>query len=409
MIDAGEAEPLPARVDHRGPPAIAVLPFKPLAEDMEFVADGIADDIATGLANIRWLPVISRSSTFQFRDERLNSLTAGRALGAGYLVSGTVGRDAELIRLSLVLEDVMAGRVLWTRQFDGEFSKIADLQDRVGSQIVAILEGQVDRAEQTRAFQMPWEDLETWQLVRRGRWHMNRRTSPDTRLALECYEKAREADPNSSAVLGELAWWYFWRAWVSGGDRDDLETTASYSLQALYMDSQDARPHAYLGACEIMRRHPGNAVPHFQEALRINPSYAFAHSGMGSSKLLMGNPSGSIEHFQQAARLSPFDIYQFHNLGELASAQFHCGQLEEAVETASQSLALSPGYFLSRIVKIGALGRLGRLDEADAELQIFRHRSPDFDMKRVEWIPYVDASFNRSLLDTYHEIAKVAN
>lgn len=396
-----------AASDHKGPPAIAVLPFRHPSDDrdMEFVADGIADDIATGMANIRWLPVISRSSTFQFRDERLDALSAGRALGAGYVVSGTVARDGSIIRLNVILEDVIAGRVLWTRRFDGNFSNVLDLQDQVGSQIITILEGQVDRAEQSRAFQMPWEDLETWQLVRRGRWHMNRRTSQDTRLALECYEKAREADPNSSAVLGELAWWYFWRAWVQGGSKDDLACSERFSQQALYMDSQDARPHAYLGACEIMRRQPTSAVPHLQEALRINPSYAFAYSCMGSSNLLMGRAEESISHFEQAERLSPFDIYQFHNLGELASALFHTSRWERAAEVATRSLSLSPGYFLSRIIKIGALAKLNRHEEAKTELQVFRNRNPDFDMQRLEMIPYVDQAYNRRLRDTFLEVA----
>lgn len=393
--------------EQRGPPAIAILPFRPLANDseLEIIADGIADDIAMGLANIRWLPVISRSSTFQFRDEKLNAYSAGKALGAGYVVSGTIARENSDIRLNVVLEDVAAARVLWTRRFGGEFANMLNLQGSVGSQIIAILEGQVDRAEQARAFQMPWEDLETWQLVRRGRWHMNRRTSKDTLLALECYEKARETDPNSSIVLGELAWWYFWRAWVRGGSEPDLEATERFSHQALYMDSQDARPHAYLGACEIMRKRPDEAIPHFQEALRINPSYAFANSGMGSSKLLNGQAADSIVHFRQAERLSPFDIYQFHNLGELASAYFHTGQWELAVATASRSLALSPGYFLSRLVKIGSLAKLGQHAEAEAELQIFRHRNPDFDLERVERIPYIDPQFSRRLLDAYLAVA----
>lgn len=398
-----------AKADTHGPPAIAVLPFRRTGDDrdIEFIGDAVADDIANGLANIRWLPVISRSSAFQFRDDKMDALTAGRALGAGYVVSGTIAREGSIIRLSAALEDIKLGRLLWTRRFDGEISNVLELQKKVGSQIITILEGQVERVEQARTFQVPWEDLETWQLVRRGRWHMNRRTSEDTRLALVCYEKALECDPNSSTVLGEIAWWYFWRAWTRGGNVSDLEKVERFSQQALYMDSQDARPHAFLGASQIMRGHPGDAISHFEEALRINPSYAFAHSGMGSSKLLEGNAEDSIPHFKRAEQLSPFDIYQFHNLGELASAYFHTGHFKKAVSVASSSLSLSPGYFLSRIVKIGALGHLNRVDEAKQELEIFDQRHPDFNMKRVERIPYVDQKYNRRLLDALCSVAKV--
>lgn len=388
-----------------GPPAIAVLPFRNITSDpeMDFIADGVAGDIAAGLSRTRWLPVISRSSTFQFRDQRIDSITAGKTLGAGYVVSGTLLRSGDQLRLDASLEDVSNGQTVWTRRYDKKFSNILELQDQLGTEIIATLERQVERVEQARSGQMPWEDLETWQMVRRGRWHMQRRSSGDTALALECFEKALKSDPNSSAVLNELAWWYFWRAWVHLGAEEYLNKSEYYATKSLYVDSQDARPHAYLGACEIMRRHPERSVGHLDSALQIDPSYAFAHSGMGSAKLLLGEPQAAIGFFLDASRLSPFDIYQFHNLGELASARYHVGDYEGAAADADRSLALAPGYFLSGVVKTAALVRLGRLDLARAQASLLKKRSPEFSIERMQWIPYADKSCNRSLIDAFSQ------
>ncbi|TIU31079.1 MAG: adenylate/guanylate cyclase domain-containing protein, partial [Mesorhizobium sp.] len=83
------------------------------------------------------------------------------------------------------LTDTSNGRLVWSQRFDRDLVDIFRLRDQVGSEIVSILDKEVDRAEQARTFQVPWESLETWQLVRRGRWHMNRRTRRDTDIALD--------------------------------------------------------------------------------------------------------------------------------------------------------------------------------------------------------------------------------
>jgi TolB-like protein/class 3 adenylate cyclase len=386
-----------------GPPAIAVLPFRNDGgeRDIDYIADGIAEDIIYGLSNTRWISVIAKSSSFQFRDDSLGAMAIGNVLGARYVVGGALGRSGGKIRLNASLVDASNGRLVWSRRFERELVDIFDLQDEIGSEIVSMLEKEVDRVEQARTFQVPWESLETWQLVRRGRWHMNRRTRRDTELALEFFQKAYLEDPNSSAVLNELAWWHFWRAWLRFGDSEDLEKVTYYARKALLMDSQDARPYAYLGVTDIMRGQPKSALDHLEEALHINPSFAFARSAKGSAHLLLGEAPKAIPLFQDVERLSPFDLYAFHNIGELAAAYCFVHDWDAAIETADRSLSLSPGYFYARFLKIGALARSGRQEAAVRELSVFRTRHPDFSSQRVGWIPFVDKASNAFLIENF--------
>lgn len=385
------------------PPAVAVLPFLDESGDTDFgyVANGIAEDIIHGLSNTRWLPVIARSSSFQFRDQSLGTRAIGNALRARYIVAGNLSRADEHLAVGVTLTDAANERLMWSREFECPPSDVAILHHEIGGVIVATLEKEVERAEQARAFQVPWENLETWQLVRRGRWHMQRRTRKDTILALECFKEARLKDPDSSAVLNELAWWHFWRGWLHSGTGDDLDKVVDYSRRSLLIDSQDARPHAYLGAVAIMRGQARTALEHLGEALEINPSFAFARSATGSAHLLLGEAETAIPLFRKATRLSPFDIYGFHNLAELAAAFCFTSQWEEAVRTANRSLDLSPGYFYSRFLKVGALARSGRLDEARKELHIFRKRHPDFSREYVDWIPFTQKSANAFLMESF--------
>jgi len=393
----------------KGPPAIAVLPFQGDGSepDVGYMADGIAEDIIYGLSNTRWLSVIAKGSSFQFRDDSLGTRLIGNALGARYIVSGTLARHSGQIRLNASLTDTSNGRLIWSQRFDRDLVDIFNLRDQVGSEIVSILDKEVDRAEQVRTFQVPWESLETWQLVRRGRWHMNRRTRKDTEIALEFFDKAYQEDPNSSAVLNELAWWYFWRAWLRFGDSDDLEKVEMFARKALLMDSLDARPHAYLGAADIMRGQPASAAEHLAEAIHINPSFAFARSAMGSAHLLLGDAASAIPYFLDTERLSPFDLYRFHNLGELAAAYCFVEDWPAAVAVADRSLNLSPSYFYARFLKIGALIRSGRRDEAERELAIFATRHPDFSEQRIRWIPFVDAAKNDFLIANFDQAKSI--
>lgn len=396
-----------SRAAPNGPPAIAVLPFRGegAEPDVEYMADGIAEDIIYGLSNTRWLSVIAKGSSFQFRDDSLGTKLIGNALGARYIVGGTLTSFGNQIRLSTTLTDSSNGRLVWSQRFDRDLVDIFNLRNQIGSEIVSILDKEVDRAEQARTFQVPWESLETWQLVRRGRWHMNRRTRSDTEIALDFFDKAYREDPNSSAVLNELAWWYFWRAWLRFGNSDDLEKVEGFARKALLMDSLDARPHAYLGAADIMRGQPGPAADHLAEAIHINPSFAFARSAMGSARLLLGDAVGAIPFFLETERLSPFDLYRFHNLGELAAAYSFIEDWQAAIAVADRSLSLSPGYFYARFLKIGALRRCGRSDEAARELAILKTRHPDFSEQRVRWIPFADTAKNDFLIGNFNQTA----
>ncbi|MDX8447401.1 adenylate/guanylate cyclase domain-containing protein [Mesorhizobium captivum] len=394
----------------KGPPAIAVLPFQGDGSepDVGYMADGIAEDIIYGLSNTRWLSVIAKGSSFQFRDDSLGTRVIGNALGARYIVGGTLARYSGQIRLNASLTDTSNGRLVWSQRFDRDLVDIFSLRDQIGSEIVSILDKEVDRAEQARTFQVPWESLETWQLVRRGRWHMNRRTRKDTEIALEFFDKAYQEDPNSSAVLNELAWWYFWRAWLRFGNSDDLDKVEAFARKALLMDSLDARPHAYLGAADIMRGRPASAAEHLTEAIHINPSFAFARSAMGSARLLLGDAAGAIPFFLDTERLSPFDLYRFHNLGELAAAYCFVEDWPAAIAVADRSLNLSPSYFYARFLKIGALMRSSRRDEAERELAIFATRHPDFSEQRIRWIPFVDSAKNNFLIANFDQAKSIA-
>ncbi|MBX3572738.1 MAG: adenylate/guanylate cyclase domain-containing protein [Mesorhizobium sp.] len=406
---AEEEAPVPPRAFAglpSGPPTVAVLPFRASGPgpEAEAMAEGLADDIIIGLSNVRWLPVISRSSSFQFRDAA-QATTAGLALGARYVVSGTISHTGRSIRVKAMLEDAVESSTVWAGSFDADVEGIPSIPDEIGGEIVVVLAKEVDRVEQERSYRLPVETMDTWQLIRRGRWHMGRRSHDDTEIALGFFERALDRSPNSTSALNELAWWYFWRSWLHFGAPHDYEAdlvqVVAYARKAQAIDPRDARPHCYLGIADIMRGRPGSALKHLDVALAINPSCSFAHSAKGSAHNLLGEAAKAIPSHLQAEKLSPFDLYRFHNLGELAAAYAFVGDFEASADAARASLELSPGYWYSGLIRVGSLFRAGKEAEAAAQLAAFRLRHPGFRMRRAELVPYVDPKLNRFLIGNF--------
>lgn len=385
------------------PAAVAVLPFSidDSVSDLAYLGDGLADDIIAGLSGTRWLPVISKSSSFQFRDTAVGTVTAAHSLGARYVVSGSVRRHDGSLTVKAVLEDSATALVLWSRRFDHPADQAGELIEKLGIEIVATLEKQVGQAEMIRAFRTPWEQPETWKLVQRGRWHMHRRTREDTAIAHDLFIQALAADANSAMALNELAWWHIWRAWHRIGDTDELDRVTHYAGKALFMDSQDARPHCWLGVAEILRGNAKAALDYLDEAVRLNPSFAFAHSASGTALVLAAAPGDAIPRFLQARRLSPFDLYGFHNVGELAAARLLTGDFAGSLEAAQRSMQLSPRYIYASIIAMTALWKLDRREEARKARMQFDALLPDFNADRIVRIPFKDQTYASRLLEGY--------
>lgn len=157
-------------------PAIAVLPFDNFSSDPEqaFFADGLAADLIMRLSSWRAFPVIARNSSFQFRGGDADLKRVSAALGARYIVEGSVRHAKTNIRVSAQLIDAASGEHVWADSYDGEVTDVFALQDEFSSKIAASLVLDLNRAEAERARQRGTENLEAWSLYQLGLQHADR-------------------------------------------------------------------------------------------------------------------------------------------------------------------------------------------------------------------------------------------
>jgi TolB-like protein len=160
--------PLPDR------PSIAVLPFDNMSEDpdQEHFADGMSEDLITGLSRIRWLFVIARNSTFVYKHRAVDVKQVARELGVRYVLEGSVRRAGNRLRVSAQLIDATTGGHHWAERYDRELGDIFAVQDDITAQCRGRDRPQLLAAEGVRAIARSADDLGAWELVARAQTHL---------------------------------------------------------------------------------------------------------------------------------------------------------------------------------------------------------------------------------------------
>ena len=249
-------------------PSIAVLPFVNISADSEqaFLAEGMTEDIITGLAATRHLFVVSRNSTFAYKGQSPDIREVGRALGVRYVLEGSVRRVGEKLRTTVQLIDAASGNHLWAEKYDRPYSEMFEVQDEVVSDIAGALSLQITSAEFSRSRRAAPSSLGAWELVQRGLNQTFYETPclRSSREALGALKAAVELDPHYAYARAACSWLLFSAAingWTDDPQAALREGQAELSA-ALELDTTDPLTQYYLGAAYVYSGRHEKAV-HF--------------------------------------------------------------------------------------------------------------------------------------------------
>ena len=134
-------------------PSIAVLPFINMSDDKEkeYLADGMTEDILTGLSCDSRLFVIARNSTFAYKGQSPDIRTVGKELGVRYVLEGSIRPVAKRLRITVQLIETDTGSHVWADKIDRPLAEIFDIQDEVVDSLVSALCANLGVAEGKRA------------------------------------------------------------------------------------------------------------------------------------------------------------------------------------------------------------------------------------------------------------------
>ncbi len=391
------ALPLPDR------PSIAVLPFANMSgdPDQEYFADGISEDLITGLSHIRWLFVIARNSTFVYKNRAVDVKRVSRELGVRYVLEGSVRRADKRLRISAQLIDATSGGHHWAERYDRELGDIFAVQDEITRSVAAAIEPQLLAAEGTRALSRSADDLGAWELVARAQTHVWRMSKPDYETAIDILNRAVAAYPDYAPARSLLAFCLAFSVHMGWIDRDwDSAPGREHATRAIALDDRDPWGHIALGYWAMRERRTEESIAAFRRAVELNPNSAAAHAHLGHGLAFAGQHREAIEHSEEAMRLSPLDPMMALWFGSIAVAHYLAGHYAEALRCTTEAARLRPGFQGAHRMRCASLAQTGRIDEARALLATVRREQPHLS---IEWIranvPYQTPELMERFLD----------
>ena len=385
-INTKEHEQLsvPATLSLPEKPSIAVLPFQNLSSDadQEYFADGMVDDIITGLSRIRWLFVIARNSSFAYKDKRLGVTQVGRELGVRYVLDGTVRKAGDRIRVSTQLIEAETAGHLWGERYERHLQDIFVLQDEITMSVLGAIEPSLRKAEIERVKRKRPDNLDAYDLVLQAMPLVHSHIAQDALLAIPHLTKALDLQPDYALAHAMLAWCYHFR-FSRAGLREEDRLAAVRHARAATVGGDDATALGMAGFVISLDEHDhATATSLFDRALSLSPSNIFALSCSALVLSWLGEPKTAIERATSAIRLSPFDFLNYLAYNALALAYFHMRDYERAFEAARKSIQFNPRFSVSRAFLTAALVGLDRKADAKAEAQRVLALDPGFSVRQ---------------------------
>jgi TolB-like protein/tetratricopeptide (TPR) repeat protein len=350
----------------QGKPSIAVLPFQNMSDDAEqqHFADGIVEEITTGLAHIRWISVVARNSSFAYGGRTIDVRQIGRELGAHYVLEGSVRKAGHRVRITAQLVDAVSGAHVWADRFDGGLDDVFALQDQITASVVGAIEPNMVRAEIERRQHKPATN--TWDYLAKGTANLQRHTRETNGEALGLFRRAMELDANLALPFALASQCYTWAksfGWLTNPP-SELAEGAILARRALELGRDDAGclcaggfGVAYLASDLDV----GRAA--IDRALVLNPNFAAASAMSGWIRIYLGEPQPALAHVERAIQLSPSNTAMFAWQSAGAYALFSSGRYDEALSWAQNALREHPGYLPAARMRVAAAALAGRSAE----------------------------------------------
>jgi serine/threonine-protein kinase len=352
-----------------GMSSIAVLPFADLSPDHAnaWLGDGVAEALINALVHVPGLTVTARNSAFSFRGREADVQEIGRQLHVGVVLTGSVQRAGDQLRISAQLVNTATGVNLWADRFDRPAGDIFAVQDEVAQSAVAALKLRLAPGSANGAVPVGTRNAEAYNAYLLGRYHWNLRTSEGMIQATAALQRAVALDS-----MYALAWAGLGDAYAlsisteypaPGGLSDDSLITLSERAVRRAIALDPTLGEAYISLANVLYgpTHAAEVAADFATGIRLSPNYATGHQWYSYHLSATGRSDEAITEMETAHRLDPLSHVITLSLAALYDA---VDRFADATPLYAQGLAQSPEAWYAWGVKVGHELALGHLDQA---------------------------------------------
>jgi TolB-like protein/tetratricopeptide (TPR) repeat protein len=348
-----------------GDTRIAVLPFAMFGDDSTgaYLAEGLADEVTTSLAQVRGLRVASRSAAAHFVGRPVREAAAG--LGVDAVMEGSVRRAGDRLRVSAQLTSSSDGLVLWAKAFDRPAGDVFALQEDIARAIVGALRDRLGATTTVVASAGGSVDPVAYDLFLRGRYFWSRRGSLGLRTAVDYFSRAIARDSMFARARAGIAMAYVVMPFFGGATADSsLPLAEVHALGALRLDSTLADAHLALGNVRRYQWRWEEAERHLRRAVALAPDDATAHQWLGGVLYATGRIGEAMPEMREARRLDPYSAVIAGDFVYALTVAGDTAMVTESARVLELDTLLAVSHAVAGLVSL-------RVGQADAALRSF--------------------------------------
>ena len=372
-------QPAPRR--EKRPYSIAVIPLTAATqgEEVSFLAGGVTEDLILELGRFRRLFVSSRTASAVLQNENRDPVAIGDALGVRYVLSGTLRKTGERVRINLSLAETNEGRIVWNDRIERPFETLLDTVDEIVAKVAATVMGRLEEADMAAARRQRPESMSAYECHLRGlEFHRLGGVTDENLLeAVKWFDRAIEADPNFGRP-------YAMRVCAAAGlPNFDEEEGERMTHRALEHDPNDPEANRIMGSVQTAKGDFEAARRYHEKAMELSPSDAYIKGRSAAFYTYFGNPERALELLDQAETLDPYlPVWCVEERGVALYVQ------ERYRDAADHLGALPFQTRRSRLYQIASRMALGETGQAQKLARAALAAQPDLTVKYVhdlEW------------------------
>ena len=351
-VAAGPSDSLTAAGFFSTVPAksVAVLPMSNEngARDDQYFSDGLSEDLITALSQFAGLKVISRNSSFQFRNSSLSSAAIGQALGVAHLLEGSVQRLDTQVRINAELVNAADGSTLWSQHYDRPYKDLFALQDEITKAVADALKARLldGGGAAIQSDRPPGGSLDAWNAYTRGTAYADLFTLDDYRAAIESFGQAIALDPHYARAYAAQAeaWTYLGANFLDAREQRDAYARARVLIdRALQLAPNLAAAHTTHGLLLQWADLDWNAAEgEYRRALQLAPNDSAAKFRLGNLHGVLGHPQQALDLMRQVISTDPRTRTTYYWYGWNLAA---LGRLAEAEQAIRMEFGLAPDAY----------------------------------------------------------------
>jgi adenylate cyclase len=289
--------------------SIAVLPFANMSSDKEqdYFCYGITEDILNYLIHIEGIHVVSRTSSFAFKDKNLDIREIGKKLGVHNIVEGSVRKDGNHLRITAQLINVDDGFHLWSERYDRDLKDVFAIQNEIAQNIVQALEIKLSKREKHELVKVKTENVKAYDFYIQGRTYYRQLHHSSTKYAIDLFSRAIQIDKNYALAYAGLADSYSQFYMYFDRNEDNLKQALAASQKALELDPELAEAHSSRGIVLTQIQQYKEAEKEFEIAIQLNPKLFVAYYQGGRTYRVQGKHEQALRLFGKATHVRPED------------------------------------------------------------------------------------------------------